>query len=334
MSDSNNLVIRSIDVGYGNTKYVKTVIDGKIIADHFPSLVNKVSNHRLSISDSPNIYTVEVDGTSYEVGPGLDPALEGGMRILHDNFIDTEHYMALNYGALSQMDVSEIDLLMVGLPVDLMASKRADLEALLTGDHQVAGRTITIHKVVAVAQPLGGFIYHAAANNMLAGLNSSRNLLIDPGFFTVDFLVTTGLREVKGKSGSHPSGVSAYLKSVAQDLSKEFKVNYDNISHIDQGIRTGDFKLYGKSVDLSKYHKKALSSIMPGVEAIANTVGDGINIDRVVLVGGGASLFKNSIQAILPNHTILCGDDSVIANVKGYQLMGRNWLAKQQKQVA
>jgi len=327
-------VIRSIDVGYGNTKYIESVSDGIVNTKHFASIVNKASSQQVSITDVSDIYTVEVDGTEYEVGPGLDPALEGDMRILHDNFIDTEHYMALNYGALSQMDVNEIDLLMVGLPVDLMESKRHDLEVMLQGQHQVAGRTITIHKVVAVAQPLGGFLYHAATNNMLDGLSSSRNLLIDPGFFTVDYLVTTGLREVKGKSGSHPTGVSAYLKSIAQEISKDFKVNYSNISHIDEGLRTGVFNLYGKPVDLSKYHKKALSAIMPGVEAIANTVGDGINIDRIVLVGGGAALFKEPIQAILPNHTILCGKESVVANVMGYQLLGNSWSAKQNKQVA
>ena len=65
---------------------------------------------------------------------------------------------------------------------------------------------------------------------------------------------------------------------------------------------------------------------MPGVEAIANTIGDGINIDRIILVGGGASLFKKPIQAILPNHTIQFSSDSVVSNVTGYQYMGNAWV--------
>lgn len=321
-------VVRSIDVGYGNTKFIKKDVGGQMIADHFPSIVNTVTTDRDSITDTPNVFVVEVDGTKYEVGRGLDAALEGNMRILHDNYIDTDQYMALNYGALSQMDVDEIDLLMVGLPVDLLSSKRKALEVMLTGEHQVAGRTVTIHKVNAVAQPLGGFLYHAANNNMLSGLNSSRNLLVDPGFFTVDFLVSAGLREVKGMSGSHPTGVSAYLKYIAKEISRDFNVNFDNISKIDEGVRTGVFKLYGKDVDLTKYHKKALSAIMPGVEAIANVVGDGINIDRVVLIGGGASIFKGPIEAILPNHKVHCNaEHAVVANVLGYQLMGNAWIA-------
>ena len=282
-------VVRSIDVGYGNTKFIKSIVDGQINADYFPSIINTVTTDRDSITDTPNVFVVEVDGTKYEVGRGLDAALEGNMRILHDNYIDTDQYMALNYGALSQM----------------------------------------------VAQPLGGFLYHAANNDMLTGLNSTRNLLVDPGFFTVDFLVSAGLREVKGMSGSHPSGMSAYLKSIAKEISREFNVNYDNISKIDEGVRTGVFKLYGKDVDLKQYHKKALSAIMPGVEAIANVVGDGINIDRVVLVGGGASIFKGPLQAILPNHKVHFNDaQALVANVLGYQLMGNAWIASSKMSAA
>lgn len=330
MSDTKP-VIRAIDVGYGNTKFIRSVVDGQAQADHFPSIVHRPAGGKPSFNESPDIYAVEVNKTTYEVGPGVDAALEGGIRIMHDNYIETEDYMALVYGALSQMNVSEIDLLVVGLPVDLMGSKKQTLEGLLTGTHIVAGREVHIHKVNAVAQPLGGFLHYASQNSLIEELNRTRNLLIDPGFFTVDFLVSTGLREIRGKSGSHPSGVSAYLKSVAKSVSKEFDINYDNISHIDEGIRKGTFRLYGKEVDLARYHEEALAEIAPAIDAISNKVGDGRTIDQVILVGGGAKLFESSIKKLLPHHRVHCDEYSVVANVLGFQRIGEAWVAHNSK---
>ncbi|HDY85317.1 MAG TPA: PRTRC system protein D, partial [Methylophaga sp.] len=151
-------VIRAVDVGYGNTKYIRNVIDGIAVADHFPSIVNRPSVNKNSFQESEDIYQVVVNGNNYEVGPGVDAALEGGVRIMHDNYIETEDYMALLYGAISQMNVDVIDLLVVGLPVDLMGSKRAILEKILTGTHRVGNRDVQVRKVNAISQPLGGFL--------------------------------------------------------------------------------------------------------------------------------------------------------------------------------
>ncbi len=327
-------VIRAVDVGYGNTKYIRNVIDGIAVADHFPSIVNRPSVNKNSFQESEDIYQVVVNGNNYEVGPGVDAALEGGVRIMHDNYIETEDYMALLYGAISQMNVDVIDLLVVGLPVDLMGSKRAILEKILTGTHRVGNRDVQVRKVNAISQPLGGFLHYASQAKLLEELSSTRNLLIDPGFFTVDFLVSTGLREISGKSGSHPTGMSAYLKAVAKGISEDLKINYDNISHIDEGIRKGRFRLYGQNVDLTKYHQAAVSEIMPAVDAISNKVGDGRSIDQIILVGGGANIFLDPIKKLLPKHNIHCDENSVVANVLGFQKIGEAWFAKLNREVA
>lgn len=333
LMNHSDYTIRSIDIGYGNTKFVKAIAaDGGPITDHFPSIVHRPSGSRQSITDtSDGIYKVIVDGIAFDVGPDLSASFEADHRVLHDNFIDTSHYMALYYGALSQMDTDEIDLLMVGLPVDLMDSKREELESKLQGHHKINGsRTVNIKKVNAIAQPLGGFLNYMATSDLMSELNSATNLLIDPGFFTVDFLLTKGLRDIRSKSGSHPTGMSSYLEAIANEISAEYKINYTNISQIDQCLHSGGFKLYGKDVDLAKYHEKAVSAIMPGVEEIANKVGEGEDVHRIILVGGGANVFLDSIKAIFPNHSIeLDSSSSIISNVLGYQLLGNAWASKQ-----
>ena len=330
-----NPVIRALDVGYGNTKYIVSVNNGEAIAAHFPSIVHRPSQIAASLSESPSIYQVEVNGNHYHVGPGLDAVFEGGVRTLNDNFIDTDGYMALAYGAISQMDIDdEIDLLVVGLPVALLRTKRRTLEGRLTGTHSINGRTITIHKTVVVAQPLGGFMSFASKHEDIERLSTARNLLIDPGFFTVDYMASTGLREITGSSGSHSSGMSAYLKGLAKELSKNLSRPYENISHIDEGLRTGTFRMFGKEIDLSQFHEKALLELKPAAEVIANTVGTGEAIDQIVLVGGGAHVFKDLVHAILPEHPVLVAEQSIIANVLGFQMIGESMLSHSSREAA
>lgn len=92
-----NPVVRAIDVGYGNTKYISAVNGREYVPAYFPSIVHRpVGQKEGSFPDGPGIYSVEVNGKLYQVGPGLDAALEGDVRVLHDNFIGTDDYMALS----------------------------------------------------------------------------------------------------------------------------------------------------------------------------------------------------------------------------------------------
>ena len=73
---------------------------------------------------------------------------------------------------------------------------------------------------------------------------------------------------------------------------------------------------------------------MPAVDAISNKVGDGRSIDQIILVGGGAKIFLDPIKKLLPKHNIHCDDNSVVANVLGFQKIGEAWYAKINREVA
>jgi plasmid segregation protein ParM len=51
-------------------------------------------------------------------------------------------------------------------------------------------------------------------------------------------------------------------------------------------------------------------------------VGDGSDIDNVILVGGGAFFFKPIIKEAFPKHKILELGDGLYANVRGFQIAG------------
>ena len=92
--------------------------------------------------------------------------------------------------------------------------------------------------------------------------------------------------------------------------------------------------MYGQNIDLTKYHQTAVSEIMPAVDAISNKVGDGRSIDQIILLGGGAKIFLDPIKKLLPKHNIHCDENSVVANVLGFQKIGEAWFAKLNREVA
>ncbi len=83
---------------------------------------------------------------------------------LHDEYTDTPEYMALLRGALHLMKQSRIDLQVVGLPVALLHLKKAALEKAMMGARDVGGgKTVTVVKALAVAQPQGDVLRLIAA---------------------------------------------------------------------------------------------------------------------------------------------------------------------------
>lgn len=101
---------------------------------------------------------VPIDGLFYEVGLKVNLVAESFRATqMHDRYTETPEYAALLRGALGMMKLGTIDLLVVGLPVTALAAKKAALEKAMTGKHEVGGgRTVTVRKALAIAQPQGG----------------------------------------------------------------------------------------------------------------------------------------------------------------------------------
>lgn len=321
---------RAIDLGYGNTKFTKS-FDPKLGYDyqHFPSFTPKASMSDLSggIAGTRDTRIVDVDGAKYEVGP--DSRIASGTRskrVLHDDYINQPQYMALTKGALSYMDVPEVDILVVGLPVTLsFGGKKDALVEMMTGEHELDnGKKITIKRTIAIPQPMGGlFAYmQAAGNDAFEELKSSRNLIVDVGYFTFDFLYSIGFKPNENRSGDDQSGMSRILEAVAAQVGKDLNIDgYDDLDAVDEGLRKGKVKIYGKEVDFTPYITIADTVAKDAVSTMKNRVGDGRDIDQIVLCGGGAPFYLNALKAAYPHHAdgIKILEDSMLSNVKGFQ---------------
>jgi len=322
-------IIGSIDVGFGYTKYT-SFDDDKIGYKSFPSIApraSKIDDSDLSFINERDTIIVKIDGTDYEVGPdSLLLETSDSTRTLNDQYIHTAQYKALTYGALAYMKKPVLDLLVVGLPVSNYASHHEALKKSLLGKHVINDNfTCEIKSVLVVYQPLGGLKYCMSLSKTTladADLSSSMNLIIDPGFLTVDFLLANGSKIIEKKSDAHPGGVSRILNAIAESISKKINKKYENYNAIDKALKKRKLKISGKEESLDEHIKNTKSVIESPIIYMKNIIGDGSDVDNIILLGGGAMIFEKTLKEHFEGREIIVIEDPSFANVKGYQILG------------
>jgi plasmid segregation protein ParM len=320
-------IVRAVDVGFGNTKYVSNVLGADIRCANFPSIACPSMREPTSQPGFERRKTVAipVNGLFYEVGPEVELAA-GAFRAtqMHDRYIETPEYLALLRGALAMMKLPEIDLLVVGLPVSSFAAKKSALEKAMPGVHEIGhGKRVTVKKVLAVPQPQGALVDFAFQHQNDIGHELS--LIVDPGSRTFDWLVARGMRFVQNKSFSANRGISDMLQAIADEISADIGSPFNDIEAIERALRTGKKPIiFQKPYDLSKAMPMLHSIAQQAVAAMMRWVGDAHSFQNIILVGGGAYLFKKAVKEAFPNHRILEVKDPIHANVRGFQIAGMN----------
>lgn len=323
-----NQVIRAIDTGYGNIKYVTEHNNNSIMrCASFPSWAIPARNNRLSggCVKSRDTVTIDVSGQAFEVGPDIERALDRHLaKPLHAQFVKSNEYIALTLGALYYITEPKIDTLVVGLPVHLTHTYADLLVTRITGQHRIADRIVTIENVIVVAQPLGGFVDFALSRGLYGVMREQTILIVDPGYYTVDWLITTGMNIHDGRSSSFEGGVHSILKAVAEKISSDHKINFTQLPKLDNAIQKNRLSIAGKNIDLAHYLHSAEPYTQRAINALREHVGDGSDIDQIMLVGGGAHLFESAIRDQFPGRLIHRVDNALYANVRGFQRIGEH----------
>ena len=335
MSKQQDKVIRALDLGWGYTKYSHKNTDSNDLEFlSFPSLAPRHAGLDLSMSaiGRRDTVVIEIDGTQFEIGPdSADLDSNDASRNLNDQYVMTEQYKAVFYGALHYIGENVIDVLVVGLPLSNMGF--ADkLKAIVVGTHKINSTTsVVVKDAIVMPQPLGGLYYClslAKTLPVLEFMNEETNLVIDPGFFTFDFLTAIGEKVVENRSSAHNAGVSTILRNIAKSISNKHGIKYDNLSAIDKGLRRRKMKINGEIENMEEHIKSTRSVLEAAVNYMKNMVGDGADIDNIILLGGGSSIFQKTIAAYFPRHEIILIDDAQMSNVKGFQLAGEKFCAE------
>ena len=326
------LIVRAVDVGSGNTKFVTGVVGNEIRCASFPSVAYPSSGEtpHWPASERRKTVCIPVGPLFYEVGPDVGLAADTfRAKQLHDEYTESPEYMALLRGALSMMKVSHIDLLIVGLPVALFSLKKSALEKTMAGEHQIGGgKTVTVAKAMAVAQPQGALVHYAAEHKKMATIGTEQSLVIDPGSRTFDWLVTRGMRLVQKQSQSINRGMSDVLRLLAAEISKDVGSPYRDYDAIDLALRSGKSPvIFQKPYDMGRHLPLAESVAQQAVSTMRQWIETPESLQNIILVGGGAFLFKKAVKAAFPKHRIHEVKEPMFANVRGFQLAGQNYAA-------
>jgi plasmid segregation protein ParM len=324
------LIVRAVDVGSGNTKFVTAAAGTDIRCVSFPSIAYPSSDASPSwpASERRRTVCIPVGPLFYEVGPDVGLAADTfRAKQLHDEYTESPEYLALLRGALSMMKLSHIDLLVVGLPVALFASKKAALEKLMVGSHQIGdGKTVTVGKALAVAQPQGALVHFASEHKKMATIGNEQSLIIDPGSRTFDWLVARGMRLVQKQSHSFNRGMSDVLRILAAEITKSIGSPYRDYDAIDLALRTGKSPvIYQKAYDMSRHLPVAESVAQQAVSTMREWIESPHSLQNIILVGGGAFLFRKAVKTAFPMHRIHEVKEPMFANVRGFQLAGQNY---------
>lgn len=323
-------VIRAVDVGYSWTKYV---VEGdradQIRCRAFPSIVSRASGRDLALDGLTQRQTVQVtlDGVAFEVGPEASLVQEVVQTLpLDDRYIHTSEYLALVRGALRLMHVEHVDLLVVGLPVALFRAQHETLSRRLAGPHPLgANTTVTVRAVKVLAQPVGALLSASIEYPALRHLRSGRTLLVDAGWRTFDWVVTSGPRILDKRTDSVAKSmfdvVDAIAGAIARDLGEQ--LGAADYARIDDALRKKEpVRFFGQPHSLEPYLPLAQRIADETVSALRRLVQAGTDIDHIVLAGGAAFFFEDALARAYPKHALTTLPDAFYANCRGFQIAG------------
>lgn len=317
--------VAAVDIGYSSVKCVFGAKGAKTPSSELlPAGAGPVAVMAGSVArNAPDYITVQVAGQSWAAG--VEPtSLEGWARELHADYPASIAYQALYNAALLMSGVERIDQLVTGLPVAqaLDAARIKELRARLEGKHQITPtRTVEVADVVILPQPVGAWLdYLDQPEADHAGLEEARVLVLDPGFFSVDWVVIDSGEVRNSLAGTSTAAMSQVIEEAdrAIAVAEGKSIGRDKL---ERAIRTGStVSVFSKSVDPAPYlaaaakqvARQALTSMRQQLRT------DDRPFDAVLLTGGGAECYAGTAAEIFPRAKILRPKETVSANARGF----------------
>lgn len=331
--------VRSIDVGYGNTKFVVGEENGVPQCSLFPSLAPFAPARRRDFAadgmDARTTTIVNVAGEDYEVGIDADRALAGSnARTLDPCFATTDVYLALVRGAFHFMGATEIGLLNVGLPMSTIDTMAQPLQERLVGTHVLSNpkgptkRVVNVHAVRVLPQPLGAFFDHMARTHQFDTMRNKRCLVVDPGYLTLDWLLCDGLKVMPKRSGAYDGGVSTLVADITDVMSDERGRAVSPLA-VERALRLNkSIMAFGEETPLSRFKVRLHAKTLEAVSAIQARVGNESDVDVILVGGGGASLYLDALREKFPLTPLELISEPIFANVRGFQISGEQYVRR------
>ncbi|MBN2701025.1 MAG: ParM/StbA family protein [Methylothermaceae bacterium] len=312
-----------LDIGYSNLKMAYGDKEGTCQTLIRPAGAAPKSDMPERIMGNREDILVLVDDIPYVAGIEPDRA-ESWVREMHRDYPFTRSWRALFHAALLLSERDAVNRLVTGLPVNqyLDMDLRKRLKGSIEGTHQVTPkRKVLVEEVKIVPQPLGGFIDYIWSLEDAAEMEDSRVLVVDPGFFSVDWVVIDKAELDRSSSGTSMEASSVVLEEAARLIAMEHGGNVGR-ERLENAVRTGKrtVRLFGQAVEIEPYLKQAVSKVGPRVATVLREAlrKETLAADLILVVGGGASFFREPVQEAFPRFPLVVPDDPVLANARGF----------------
>lgn len=326
------MYILGMDIGYSNVKLAWGDDDEGIKPEVavYPAGVAPINCISESMASNGYISGLKIVVEGVEYVAGIEQSTIAGLeRVqLEEHHFSTD-YKALFYASLMATEREEIDILVTGLPVEQCADKdyKERVEKHFQGRHEIApGHFVFVHKVIVIPHSLGAYIDYMMTCEDPRFASTSRVLVIDPGFFSVDYCVIDRGVFDKRSSGSSQAPIGVLLENAEKMAAIVHGQSFEltSIKAAARGeVLTTDF---GKRVNLAPFLSLAATNVAePVLSKILQKLHPSIvkGVDLTILAGGGADLYKEPASTIMEGSQILTALDPVTTFAKGFFEYGR-----------
>lgn len=323
--------ILAVDIGYSSTKIAygaRGTPANEFSTLIFPSIAAPTTRVAQSIGareNSADDIKIWYEGTEYSAC--IRPEYTRSVRAVHEDYYLEDTYQVLYRAALHLTGEDEISCVVTGLPVTQAQDTRRvnRLRDLMMGEIQTTkGRVVKVNDVKVVPQPVGAYL------EMIAEWDGSREILhgniivIDPGYFSVDWLAIKNARVQWDASGTSLAAVSKVLKD-ASDLLTQSTGGWVDPETIESALRDGEERILSMGqpqpfkqplLEASKFHaKEAVRSVRTALREQRAEPG------IIVMAGGGAKIYRQSVEESFPDWRIWTGRYPAVSNVRGFWLL-------------
>jgi len=321
------MLILGMDIGYSNLKNVSGSSEESLKELLIPvGVILDDTSNGLRVVDE-NALRVTVGEEHYIAGLCPADISLDYQRTLHADYPSSIPYKALFHATLLSSSSNVIDVLVTGLPVNqfLEESARDKLKAQLLGSHQVTkNKNVEVKKVIVVPQPLGGYMHELSRNH---DLSEQRVMVIDPGFFSVDWTIVRNGDVIPRALGTSVKAVSALFEEVSALIFRDYggKVS---IEDLEKAVSNGKdyIILFGDKIVLKPLIADAANIIgellMSEIKSSLRSIKS--DVDSVLLIGGGASMYKGVASSMFPKSKIIEASNPVLSNAYGFWNIGKS----------
>ncbi len=321
-----------LDIGYSNLKMVMGEDNKQPKEIVLPAGAGPASKlpTKLSSQESDGAIHIMVNGEPWVAGVPVD-FLENWERDLHPDYPSTNNYRALFHAALLKTGRDFIDKVVTGLPVSqyLDFERRESLVEQLQGTHQInAKRQVEIGAVEVLPQPVGAYMHLLSVSNaeMMETLDEGLVIVLDPGYFSVDWVAMQGRSLRKGSSGTSTKAMSRVLEEATRLIVEELGSGACTKEKLENAIRGDKQSIlsFGERINIASFLEQAVKSVAPqAMSSLRQAMREeDRGADIVLLAGGGGNAFAEAAREVFPRSRVVVPENPVLANAQGFWFYG------------